>query len=174
MQSPNAAFSMSENPANALDVINFTDLSTPQANLVSWFWNFGDSILSSSQNPSHAYLNQGSYQIIFVVTDTHGCKDTAYRSIDVALLPQVPTAFTPNGDGHNDILYVRGGPFEKMQFRVYNNWGELVFQSTDQNIGWDGTVSGIDQPMSVYVWVLDVDSYNGKKVHKSGDVTLMR
>jgi gliding motility-associated-like protein len=173
-QSPTAAFSMSENPAVALDIIHFTDLSTPQATLISWFWNFGDSVLSNQQNPTHSYSNQGDYNVTLVVTDNFGCKDTANAEISIALLPQIPTAFTPNGDGHNDILYVRGGPFEKITFRVYNNWGELVFTSSDQKIGWDGTVSGVEQPLGVYVWVLDVVAENKKQIHKSGDVTLMR
>ncbi|HWY38063.1 MAG TPA: PKD domain-containing protein [Bacteroidia bacterium] len=173
-QSPVAAFIMSENPAVALDIIHFTDQSTPQATLIGWFWNFGDSVLSNQQNPAHSFANQGDYNIILVVTDNFGCKDTARTDINIALLPQVPTAFTPNGDGHNDVLFVRGGPFEKIHFRVYNNWGELVFQCTDQKIGWDGTVSGVDQPLGVYVWVMDVEAANKKQIHKSGDVTLMR
>lgn len=172
--SPHADFSMSENPANALDVINFTDLSTPQSTIAGWYWNFGDTLLSSQQNPSHAYLNQGQYTIVLVVTDQWGCKDTAKKDISISLLPQVPTAFTPNGDGANDQLFVRGGPFEKMHFRVYNNWGELVFETNDQKIGWNGTVSGVEQPMSVYVWVLDVETFNKKTIHKSGDVTLLK
>lgn len=173
-QSPHAAFSISENPAVALDQINFSDLSTPQPSLISWFWNFGDSLLSNQQNPTHAYPNQGTYTVMLVVTDNLGCKDTAYGDISIALLPQVPTAFTPNGDGHNDVLFVRGGPFEKLHFRVYNNWGQLVFECVDQKIGWDGTVSGVEQPVGVYVWVMDVTAENKKQIHKSGDVTLMR
>jgi len=172
--SPNADFTMSQNPANALDVINFTDQSTPQSTLISWYWNFGDTLLSNLQNPSHAYLNQGNYQIVLVVTDQWGCKDTASKDISITLLPQVPTAFTPNGDGANDFLFVRGGPFEKMHFRVYNNWGQLVFETNDQKIGWDGTVSGVEQPMSVFVWVLDVETFNKKMIHRSGDVTLLK
>ena len=174
MQSPTAAFTLSENPAVALDVIHFTDQSSPQASLISWFWNFGDSTLSNQQNPNHIYSNQGDYNILLVITDNFGCKDTATADISIANLPQVPTAFTPNGDGHNDVLFVRGGPFEKIHFRVYNNWGELVFECNDQKIGWDGNVSGVAQPVGVYVWVMDVEAYNKKQIHKSGDVTLMR
>lgn len=172
--SPVADFNMNPNPANALDVISFTDLSTPQATLLSWYWDFGDTLLSNLQNPTHSYLNAGTYDVVLVVTDQWGCKDTARKDIQISLLPQVPTAFTPNGDGANDLLFVRGGPFEKMHFRVYNNWGELVFETADQKIGWDGTVSGVEQPMSVYVWVLDVETYNKKIIHKSGDVTLLK
>jgi gliding motility-associated-like protein len=174
LPSPVANFTMSPNPANALDVVSFTDLSTPQSTLITWYWDFGDTLLSNLQNPTHTYLNAGNYSVLLEVTDQYGCKDTIRRDILISLLPQVPTAFTPNGDGANDFLFVRGGPFEKMHFRVYNNWGELVFETTDQKIGWDGTVSGVEQPMSVYVWMLDVETYNKKIIHKSGDVTLLK
>ena len=174
LPSPTADFSMNPNPANALEVVTFTDLSTPQSTLVTWYWNFGDTLLSNLQHPTHTYLNAGSYSVLLEITDQWGCKDTISKDILISLLPQVPTAFTPNGDGANDLLFVRGGPFEKMHFRVYNNWGELVFETTDQKIGWDGTVSGVAQPMSVYVWMLDVETYNKKIIHKSGDVTLLK
>ena len=90
------------------------------------------------------------------------------------MIPQVPTGFTPNGDGANDKLFVKGGPFNKMIFRVYNNWGEKIFETTDQTNGWDGTKNGVEQPVGVYVWTLEVDLYNNRTVKKNGDVTLMR
>ncbi|MEM9991398.1 MAG: gliding motility-associated C-terminal domain-containing protein, partial [Bacteroidota bacterium] len=69
------------------------------------------------------------------------------RDIEITVLTDVcrepfifiPAAFTPNGDGRNDVLFVRGLPIESMVFSVYNRWGELVFQTTDQSVGWDGT-----------------------------------
>jgi gliding motility-associated-like protein len=172
--SPHADFSMSENPANALDVISFTDHSSPSTTIASWYWNFGDTLLSIQQNPTHSYQTQGDYNVVLVVTDEWGCKDTAKKDISINLLPQIPTAFTPNGDGANDLLYVRGGPFEKMHFRVYNDWGQLVFETNDQKVGWNGTMSGVEQPMGVYVWVLDVETFNKKTIHKTGDITLLK
>jgi gliding motility-associated-like protein len=92
----------------------------------------------------------------------------------VALLPQVPTAFTPNNDNNNDLLFVKGGPFHSMLFRVYDNWGVLIWETTDQTKGWDGKKNGQDQPVGVYVWTLDVEMYNNRTVKKNGDVTLIR
>ena len=92
----------------------------------------------------------------------------------MVLLPQVPTAFTPNGDGHNDLLYVKGGPFQTMFFRVYNSWGEKLFESTDQAEGWDGTYKGEKMPLGVYVWILDVDMFNGEHIRKTGDITILK
>ena len=171
---PNAFFSMTNNPTLAQEIVYFTDFSTPSSSISNWNWDFGDGAGASAQNPSHLYFNQGSYEVTLVITDSYGCSDTARREISVTLLPLVPTAFSPNKDNNNDLLFVKGGPFEKMVFRVYNNWGELVFETTDQKTGWDGTYKGQDAPIGVYVWVLDVDMFNNKSVKKTGDVTIIR
>jgi len=171
---PAAEFAMSNNPAVAQEPIYFSDFSTPSANLYSWFWQFGDEITATGANPSHSYPNAGTYTILLTVTDNNGCTDTVSHQIEITLLPQVPTAFTPNNDNNNDLLFVKGGPFDKMLFRVYDNWGELLFETTDQSKGWDGKKNGKEQPVGVYVWTLEVDMYNNRQVKKNGDVTLIR
>jgi gliding motility-associated-like protein len=171
---PNADFSMTNNPTVANEVVYFSDFSTPIGNINNWYWNFGDSYVSNIQNPSHTYSDQGDYTITLIVTSVDGCIDTVQKDISVILLPQVPTGFSPNQDGNNDVLYVRGGPFKKLSFKVYNNWGQLIFESNDQSIGWDGTFKGEEQPIGVYVWILEVEMYNNRVIKKSGDVTLMR
>ena len=171
---PKAEFGMTNNPTLALETVYFNDFSTPTNSVVAWNWNFGDQSFSTAQNPTHFYLNQGSYYVTLTVADGNGCRDSITKSIEVTLLPLVPTAFSPNKDGSNDVLFVRGGPFEKMKFRVYNSWGEMIFESEDQKVGWDGTWRGADSPIGVYVWVLDVDMFNNKSVKKTGDVTLLR
>ncbi|MGZ4037342.1 MAG: PKD domain-containing protein [Bacteroidia bacterium] len=171
---PTANFGMTNNPTLAQQTVYFSDFSTPTSSLANWNWDFGDTITSNLQNPSHLYNNQGDFIVTLTVTDKFGCSDTARKPISVALLPLVPTAFSPNNSGHNDYLFVKGGPFQHMNFRVYNNWGALIFETTDQKTGWDGKYQGEDQPVGVYVWVLDVDMYNNKSVRKTGDVTLLR
>ncbi|MBK9283603.1 MAG: PKD domain-containing protein [Sphingobacteriaceae bacterium] len=171
---PQAEFAMTNNPAVAQEPIYFSDFSTPSANINSWFWQFGDETTGTGNAPSHSYPNAGTFTILLTVTDNNGCTDTVSHAIEITLLPQVPTAFTPNGDNNNDLLFVKGGPFNKILFRVYNNWGELLFETTDQNVGWDGKKNGKEQPLGVYVWTLDVEMYNNRQVKKNGDVTLMR
>lgn len=171
---PTAEFGMTNNPTLALETVYFTDFSTPTNSIANWFWNFGDSTSVSQQSPTHFYFNQGNYNVTLIVIDQNGCRDSVTKQIEVTLLPLVPTAFSPNKDGNNDLLFVKGGPFEKMVFRVYNNWGEMVFETNDQKVGWDGTWRGQDAPIGVYVWVLDVDMFNNKSVKKTGDITLIR
>ncbi len=171
---PKAEFGMTNNPTVAQEPVYYSDFSTPPANIKYWFWNFGDEKSDTKQNPSHSYENGGMYYVTLTITDNNGCKDTVTKSIEVNLIPQVPTGFTPNKDGHNDKLFVKGGPFNKMIFRVYNTWGDKIYESADQTEGWDGTYKGVDQPFGVYVWTLEVDLYNNRTVKKNGDVTLMR
>jgi gliding motility-associated-like protein len=87
----------------------------------------------------------------------------------------VPNLFSPNGDGHNDILYVRTfGIFENIHFRLYNRWGKMVFETYDENIGWDGYYNGVMQPLDVYVYYLVGNTLDDKIIKQKGDITLMR
>ena len=86
----------------------------------------------------------------------------------------VPNAFSPNGDGNNDIMYVRGLYIEKVIFRIFDRWGELVFESNDVSMGWDGTFRGVLLQPDVYDYYLDVTCIGGLKSITKGNITLMR
>jgi len=171
---PHADFTIAPDPLEALETGNFTDHSTGPSSLINWYWGFGDEAASNIQNPAHAYNVPGDYSVYLAVKDINGCIDTVRKEITVVLLPDVPTAFSPNNDGQNDFFLVRGGPFKTIHVRVYNNWGQLIFETNDQHNGWNGTFNGTEQPIGVYVWVVDVEMLNGKKMKKTGDVTLLR
>ncbi len=170
---PTAAFSMNPNPALALEDVFFTDESIGNQ-ISAWFWDFGDGNGGNNQNEVHAYADGGFYDVSLTITDINGCSATVIQEISIALLPVLPTAFTPNGDGENDVLLIRGGPFTEVNFNIYNNWGELIFTSNDAAIGWDGTYKGTEAPMGVYTWTFVVEIAGGRVVTKSGDVTLIR
>jgi len=86
----------------------------------------------------------------------------------------IPNAFTPNGDGENDFLFVRGNNITKLVFRVYDRWGEKVFETFDQTIGWDGRFQDRDCDPAVFVWYLEADCLGGDKFFKKGNTTLIR
>ena len=86
----------------------------------------------------------------------------------------VPNVFSPNGDGFNDILRVRGKGIEDLQFIIFNRWGEKVFETTDINAGWDGTLKGEQMNLSVFVYVLTGKFKNGESIDEKGNITLMR
>lgn len=92
---------------------------------------------------------------------------------EVAL--HVPTAFTPNRDGRNDYLRpIIMGVKELSYFRVFNRWGQMVYQSRNEIPGWDGNLNGIAQASQVYVWVVEGIGFDGKAYRRKGTSTLIR
>ncbi len=86
----------------------------------------------------------------------------------------VPNVFTPNGDGRNDVLFVYGNYVTSIQFRVFNQWGQLIFLSDQLSRGWDGSFKGQMQPVGVYAYALKVVLQDGTVVNKKGSVNLIR
>ncbi|HNR86697.1 MAG TPA: gliding motility-associated C-terminal domain-containing protein, partial [Taishania sp.] len=86
----------------------------------------------------------------------------------------VPNAFTPNNDGENDILYVYGAMVKGILFRIYDRWGELVFETTDRHVGWNGVFRGKQLDPDVYDYYLEVDCIDGGSNIIKGNITLMR
>lgn len=95
-------------------------------------------------------------------------------SSEVSSAVFVPNVFSPNGDGYNDILRVRGKGIEELEFIIFNRWGERVFETTDINSGWDGTYKGEPMNLAVFVYVLKGKFKNGKLIDEKGNITLIR
>jgi len=114
------------------------------------------------------------------VTDIFGCfkNDTVTVFVTERICDEpylfIPNAFSPNGDGNNDILYVRSEIIEQFVFGVYNRIGELMFETTDQSIGWDGKYKGEKCTPGVYDFYLEGKCVNNEPVLKKGNVTLIR
>ncbi|MCE3229603.1 MAG: large protein, partial [Bacteroidetes bacterium] len=114
-----------------------------------------------------------------VIEDGLGCfKTTSTYSIhvDPKATVDVPTAFTPNGDGTNDIIYVDGWGIKKLNyFRIFNRWGQLLFESNDIKVGWNGTFNGVPQNMETYIYQASVETYVDKEpILKTGSFKLIR
>ncbi|MBN2682457.1 MAG: PKD domain-containing protein [Bacteroidales bacterium] len=174
---PQAGFIYSAEEFLVEETIEFTDQST---GAISWDWNFGDSVGNSSiQNPLYIYYGSGIFEVSLAISNQFGCTDTARNSIVIEgieeiLPPKVPNTFTPNDDGINDIYYVRGGPFTNLEFKIFNKWGQLIFESFDQETGWDGTYKGQEQPVGVYVYTIKATTTDGQPYSKTGNVTIIR
>jgi gliding motility-associated-like protein len=112
------------------------------------------------------------------VRDLLGCLDSASVLVKIYRTnPRVfvPTGFTPNNDGLNDVLKPIGVGIEKIEyFRVYNRWGQLVFSTTSNGHGWDGKISGKPQTTNTYVWMVKAVDYTGKSFFDKGTATLIR
>ncbi|RMH01364.1 MAG: hypothetical protein D6706_01920 [Chloroflexi bacterium] len=123
----------------------------------------------------------GEYEFVVAVTDTSNCTffDTLRLRVSDKYGIFVPNAFTPNGDGTNDLLNVFGVGVKSLDFKIFNRWGVLVYENPEMevnnlSIGWDGTYKGKDAGMSTYVWMAVVEYYNGETRKETGSFTLVR
>jgi gliding motility-associated-like protein len=86
----------------------------------------------------------------------------------------VPNAFTPNRDNRNEKVFVHGVTIQEMEFKIFNRWGELVFETTDQKIGWDGTFKGREVDPEVFVYYLEAICIGGENYFEKGNITVIR
>ena len=150
--------------------------------ITTWNWSFDDGTVSGQKDPpDHLFPPTGEeskYTVMLVTTDSIGCADTARQVIDVlkSCYIAVPGAFTPNGDGLNDYLYpLNALKAVNLQFRVYDRWGQMVFETTDWLKRWDGRIGGSLAPAGTYVWTLSYsDGETGKHIVQKGTSVLIR
>jgi gliding motility-associated-like protein len=153
--------------------VQFTNKSQ---NADIYSWNFGDGNGSTEVNPSHLFRRKGTYRVCLTAQTREGCLDSVCKEVsaDVRTAIDVPSAFSPNGDRNNDILFARGAAVETLVMKIYNRWGQLVFETDDINRGWDGTFNGEPQEMDAYAYVLYVTFIDGSSAQKKGNITLIR
>lgn len=173
---PKSAFTFAPSPPVANVPLVFTNASQGG---VSYLWNFGDGDTVVKNTPDtvmHLYIATDSFPVCLVTTNEYGCTDTVCHTVASLIHPllDVPNAFTPGRFGQNAILKVMGFGILHMDFRIYNRWGKMVFESDNPNVGWDGTYLGVSQPMDVYAYTLEAQFSDGKRVSKKGDITLVR
>ncbi|MDQ3192967.1 MAG: gliding motility-associated C-terminal domain-containing protein, partial [Bacteroidota bacterium] len=153
---------------NESTVINGLGLGT-----LNWFPSEGLSCVSCN-NPTATPLTTTTYYLM--VTDANGCSSTDSLTIFVEE-PNgevfIPNIFSPNGDGNNDLLLVYGN-IKNMNLIIYNRWGQKIFETTNQAIGWDGTHKGMPLDPAVFVYYLRVIHQNNIEEIKQGNITLIR
>jgi gliding motility-associated-like protein len=173
---PVASFTFSPNPPLENTAVQFNNNSISATRYI-WKFGDGDTLLTRSVSPvEHIYNETKHYNPCLVALNNAGCSDTSCTSLQARIIPliDVPNAFTPNGDGINDKIFVRGFGINKMSWKIYNRWGALVFETIDRTTGWDGTYKGSMQPNEVYHYILDVEFSDNSKFQKRGDITLLR
>lgn len=138
------------------DVIFFTSFTT---NATDWFWDFGDGNSSNAEHPQHKYDFPGTYVVTLIATNDSGCNSTMKKTIivDNEEYIYVPNVFSPDGDDFNEIWKpsVYGIDLYNYHVTIFNRWGEIVWESFDASIGWDGTYGGELVPDGTYVWILE-------------------
>ncbi len=183
---PVAAFTATpwETNADHADV-QFTDLSTGAVS--GWTWSFGDGGISASPSPTYHFMEPGTWNVMLQVTDAHGCTGSAEHVVKVNPVYDItfPNAFTPNPNGgggglfnpadlSNDVFYPFIRFVKDFRLRIFNRWGELVFESNDVKRGWDGYYRGQLSQQDVYVYQLWVRFVDNKEAQRMGDLTLFR
>jgi len=119
-------------------------------------------------------------EYILSITDAFGCKinDTAkivviqYRCEEPEIY--IPNSFSPNGDRVNDEIYVYGGQIKELLFRIYDRWGEKVFETKQPGQGWDGFYRGKRVTPGVFVYYVEATCYDNQKFFKKGNITVIR
>lgn len=139
-----------------------------------YLWNFGDGDTTSAVNPVHQYLRTGTYNVCLTSFNKEGCSSTECKQVSSIVVPlfDVPNAFAPSGK--NNVFYVKAFGAVKFNLKIFNRWGQLVFESSDPLVGWDGRFKGNLQPMDAYAYIVNLEFTDGTKGSRSGSVTLLR
>ncbi len=160
--------------------VTFTDASHG-ANIVSWNWYFMNTAqyTSNLQNPVFVYTEPGTYAVALVVKSDKGCIDTIVRPLIVGddFGIYVPNAFSPNGDGLNEIFQPKGFGIVKYNLKIFDRWGEMIFETSTLEEGWDGKYQGRGDKIiqnGVYTWLIECTSVFGKAHELKGHVTLIK
>lgn len=184
--SPTADFEANPTQTTIEDpVINYQNTSIG-AN--QFYWKFGvPSTDTLSNNPSVVYPDTGTYAVNLYITNSFGCKDsiTKYIRIEPVFDFIIPNAFTPNRNGpsdgsynpnglNNDVFFVFAEYVQEFHMMIFNRWGELIFESNDINVGWDGYYRDELCQQDVYVYKVEIKWTDGTTSVKAGDVTLIR
>ena len=130
-----------------------------------------------SDRPVACPIDTGTYIYMVTGTDINGCIGTDVTVLRVVGIPMavLPSAFTPNNDGLNDVFRIeKWDNFDLVQLSIYDRWGNLIFKSSDIAAGWNGKSSGRDMPIGSYVYMVTGVDHKGASVIRQGNVTLLR
>ncbi len=145
-------------------------------NAVSYYWDFDNDEYSTATNPTNTYAQEGEYLVTLVATDALGCTDTTTKPFTVhpEYFGYVPNAFSPNGDGINDIFRGSFVGIKESQMYIFNRWGEIIYQSSSTRAFWDGTENGKEVPLDAYIYKYIVKDYSNITHEYTGHVVIIR
>jgi gliding motility-associated-like protein len=176
---PNANFYANPATTDILSPhVDFINTTTP-SNCI-WAWNVAGVDTTTLKNTSQNFPVAGTYVVILYATNQYNCKDSAVLNLvingDYAFY--VPSSFTPNGDGLNDLFKPVGFGLANnnvgFQMQIYNRWGQRLFETGDANAGWNGISNGVALAEDVYVYMITYADYQNVSHSLKGTVTLLK
>lgn len=172
---PKAAITLYPQDPKLNEVIELTSDESKRNDTTLWNINHGAFIVQGDQ-AYHSFPTIGNQDVQLIVIDPNGCADTAYVSFYIDAFPQifVPNAFTPDGDGLNDSFSVVANEIDYVRMLVYNRWGQLVFDGTNDKAVWDGNYKGIIAEEGVYIYHIKARGLNKQTYEFNGTLTLIR
>jgi gliding motility-associated-like protein len=175
---PSANFEYSPTtPLAGIDHVQFLNTSR-EAYYGEWKWFLqgNDSVVLTEKDPSMLYDQAGTYPVVLIAKNIFGCIDTTIKVLIVEdeFFIFVPNAFTPNGDGLNDVFQPKGTGVKKYNLEIYSRWGEKIFHTIDFYTPWDGTFKGKECKSDIYFWkIVTADAFGNRK-ERTGHISLLR
>lgn len=138
------------------------------------YWQFGDGVTSTGNTALHHYTNEATFNVVTIIDQGSVCADTIITVLDlsnVSLINDlyIPNCFTPNSDLKNDSFVITGNGCSQIKMKIFNRWGNLIFETTDLEHGWNGKVDDTDCPEGIYLLLLQNET-----IKRSGFITLIR
>jgi gliding motility-associated-like protein len=173
-----ASFTVSATETSTLD--GLISMHNYSLNANSFSWNFGDGATSALTHPSHTYEEAGYFQITLYATNDFGCNDSTFITVHIEPSFElfVPNTFTPDGDYYNNTFFAQGFGIsdDDFIFRIFNRWGDLIFESYDIDEGWEGTDKrNLNKAQDgTYTWVVYFKDGNNRRHRREGHVNVLK
>lgn len=179
---PVANFNILPNGVSFFDpTVELNNTSSPDAVTFQWHMPSGTPDSANTENTVTTYPMDlvADYPVTLIVIDEHGCPDTVTKVVNVIsdIVFYAPNSFTPNGDEANNTwnFVIDGVDVNNLELRIYNRWGEMIWENHDPAVGWDGTYNGMPVQSGTYPWTLEVKDLNSdKKFRFRGHISVLR
>jgi gliding motility-associated-like protein len=178
LETPDAEIGLSPNYVGiASPDVEITNLTTGAD---TYSWSFGDTEVYNYFQPgivTYPTYVSDQYYVSLIAYNDNGCVDSTFRIInfDNSLVIYVPNAFTPDGDEFNNIFKpIFAAPVASYNLKIYNRWGEILFESNDTEVGWDGTYNGTLVQDGAYTWDILVTTFETRTYRKQGMVSILK
>ena len=177
-ENPTASFEMTQNRVSLMNS-DITFFNTSSDESLFFEWDFDNGIINSTDSEILiSFEESGVYDVLLYVENDFGCYNEIIHSVEVhdAFSVYVPTAFTPNGDGLNDVFFVKGSGISNFEMKIFDRWGHLVYVSDNIHAGWDGKNNHSNEVIEngTYMYHIYVTDYNEKPWVYNGELNLMK